>query len=238
MHTWDVSPKEAVSLQRRLAPMVDRTGALPVGPGRVAGLDISPPGPDGMVTAAAVVVSYPAMEVEEVSVAQGVPGFPYVPGLLSFRETPVLVDALEGLRVAPDLIIADGQGLAHPRRFGLACHIGVIADTPTLGCAKSRLWGEHGPVEPQRGSRVLLVDGDEVIGVVLRTRDGVKPVYVSVGHKLDLASAAEWVLACCGRFRLPEPSRLAHKAAAGLLGPGAPVQHSKVDPRGNWGPIA
>ena len=167
-----------------------------------------------------VVLSYPGLELEEVSQAEGKPGLPYVPGLLSFRETPVLIDALERLDLTPDIIIADGQGLAHPRRFGIACHIGVLANTPTIGCAKSILRGKHGPLGGEAGAQAELVDRGQVVGVALRTRSNVSPVYVSVGHNVDLTSEADWVLACCVGRRLPETTRLAHEAAAGRLPPG------------------
>jgi len=137
--------------------------------------------------------------------------FPYVPGLLSFREAPAVLAALRKLQQRPDVLILDGQGLAHPRRMGLACHVGVLADLPTVGCAKSRLCGTF--VEPgaHRGDRSDLTDGDDVIGAVLRTRDNVRCVYISVGHRADLEDAVALVLACCRRYRLPEPSRLAHQ---------------------------
>ena len=142
---------------------------------------------------------------------------PYVPGLLSFRETPVLVKALERLRRTPDLIIVDGQGTAHPRSFGVACHVGLIADTPTIGCGKSRLTGKHGPLPSEAGSQADLVHKGRVVGRAVRTRTGVSPVFVSVGHKIDLESAVKWVLACCRGRKVPETTRLAHRAAAGLL---------------------
>ena len=153
--------------------------------------------------------------------AQARPRLPYIPGLLSFRETPVLADALEALTTAPDIIMVDGQGYAHPRRFGIACHIGLLADTPTVGCAKSILRGRHATLGREEGAQAPLVDGGEVVGMALRTRADVPPVYVSVGHKVDLDSATCWVLACCRGRRLPEPTRLAHQAAAGQFTPRA-----------------
>ena len=219
MHSWDLSVQDARALQLQLAPRVSTASGIGSQVSHLAGTDISPPDSEGTVRAAVVVLSYPGLEVEEVSLAEGKPGFPYIPGLLSFREIPVLVDALEGLRLAPDIIIADGQGLAHPRRFGLACHIGLLTDTPTIGCAKSRLIGSHAPVGREAGSRAELMDRGEVVGVALRTRADVRPVYVSVGHKVDLASTSHWVLAASTWRRLPETTRLAHRAAAGLLDP-------------------
>ena len=212
LHPWDVSLQEAKELQVRLAPLVSCSDAVPLEVRYLAGVDISPPDTRGLVRAA-VVVSYPELEPVEVSLAE--PLLPYIPGLLSFRETPVLVKALDGLRTSPDVIIVGGQGYAHPRRFGLACHIGLITDTPTIGCAKSILVGEHGELGEERGSETPLEHQGETIGTALRTRDRVRPVYVSVGHKVDLSVAARWVLACCRGRRLPETTRLAHLAAAG-----------------------
>jgi len=200
--------------------MVSCASAISDNVRRLAGVDISPPDAEGVVRAAVVVLSYPGLDLEEVRLAEGKPGLPYIPGLLSFRETPVLIDALESLEQSPDIIIADGQGLAHPRRFGIACHIGLLTDTPTIGCAKSILRGRHGPLGSEHGSTAELVDRDEVVGVALRTRADVSPVYVSVGHKVDLASAVVWVLASCKGRRLPETTRLAHQAAAGHVAPG------------------
>ncbi len=180
-------------------------------------MDISPPDGQGVVRAAAVVMSLPELKVVEVKSAHGKLGFPYVPGLLSFREAPLVLAALERLSITPDFLMADGQGLAHPRRFGLACHLGLLTGLPAIGCAKSLLKGRHGPLAQERGSWAPLEDKGEVVGAALRTRQGVTPVYVSIGHKVDLPSALRWVLACCDRFRLPEPTRLAHHAAAGRM---------------------
>jgi deoxyribonuclease V len=208
---------EARELQRTLAPRVSCQSALPGDVRYIAGTDISSPGADGRVRAAVVILEYPALRVEEVSLAEALPGMPYVPGLLSFRETPVLVKALESLRRTPDLIIVDGQGLAHPRSFGVACHVGLIADTPTIGCGKSRLTGRHGPLPVEAGSRAELINKGRVVGMAVRTRTDVSPVFVSVGHKVDLDSAVKWVLACCRGRRIPDTTKLAHQAAAGRL---------------------
>ena len=220
LHPWHVSVEEAKALQRRLAPMVSCASAIPDSVRHLAGVDISGSDAEGTVRAAVVVLRYPDLELEEVSLAEGKPSLPYIPGLLSFRETPMLIDALESLDLTPDIIITDGQGLAHPRRFGIACHIGLLTDTSTIGCAKSILTGRHGPLGSEAGSRAELLDRGEVVGVALRTRTGVSPVYVSAGHKIDLTSAVEWVLASCRGRRLPETTRLAHEAAAGRLAPG------------------
>jgi deoxyribonuclease V len=170
-----------------------------------------------MAQAAAIVLSYPELRLVETSLAQGELDFPYIPGLLSFRELPLILAACRKLSVTPDLILVDGQGVAHPRRIGLACHLGLFLDTPTIGCAKSRLCGSHQVPDDKPGSYAEVVDKGEIIGVALRTRPGVKPVYISTGHKIDLENAIYWVLKCCLGYRLPEPTRLAHLAAGGSL---------------------
>ena len=217
LHSWDLSVQEAIALQRRLAPTVSRSSAIPDTVRYLAGVDLSPPDAGGTVRAAVIVLGYPDLELEEISLAEGEPGLPYIPGLLSFRETPVLLNSLERLVLTPDIIFVDGQGLAHPRHFGIACHIGLFTDTPTIGCAKSILKGRHGTLGGEAGSQAELVAGGGVIGMAVRTRTKVRPVYISVGHKVDLTSAVEWVLACCRGRRLPETTRLAHQAAAGRL---------------------
>ncbi len=216
LHPWRVSTTEAIAIQRRLAPQVVLEGA-PTHVRYVAGADISVNAAERKGRGAVVVLSYPDLSPVEQSVTEVGLTFPYVPGLLSFREVPVLMEAFAALSGTPDLLLVDGQGLAHPRRFGLACHLGLLYDVPTIGCAKSRLCGEHGEVALARGSRVDLRDGAEVIGAVVRTREAVKPVYVSTGHRIGLEEAAEWVLRCCRGYRLPEPTRLAHQAAAGQV---------------------
>jgi deoxyribonuclease V len=165
--------------------------------------------------AAVVVLSYPALGLLEQSVAQEPVAMPYIPGFLAFREAPAIIAACEKLAIEPDLFIFDGQGIAHPRGMGIASHVGVILDKPSIGCAKSRLWGKHHEPAAQAGSYVHLYDGEDVIGAVLRTRDNVSPVYVSIGHRVDLETAIEYVLGCCKRYRLPEPTRYAHRAASG-----------------------
>ncbi|MBI4203184.1 MAG: deoxyribonuclease V [Chloroflexi bacterium] len=217
LHAWDVSPQEAVDIQRRLAAQVSLDSSLPAMVRYVAGADLSPPDGAGLVQCGLVVVEHPSLKVVEVQRARGKPGFPYVPGLLSFREAPLVLEALERLEHTPDLLLCDGQGLAHPRRFGLACHLGVLADLPAIGCAKSRLTGKHGELGQDKGAWSPLKDKGEVVGAALRTREGVRPLYVSVGHRIDLATALRWTLACCSRYRIPEPTRLAHVAAAGKL---------------------
>lgn len=160
--------------------------------------------------------------------------FPYVPGLLSFREAPASLDALERLGTEIDLLLVDGHGVAHPRRFGLACHLGVLADLPSIGVAKSRLVGRHEEPAEERGSREALVDGDEVVGAVVRTRAGVRPVFVSVGHRVGLETAVELVLRCAPRYRLPEPirqaDRLSRRVAGIHLRRGAPTRDGRLTP--------
>lgn len=204
-------------MQRDLAARVSSTTALAQVPRFIAGVDISGAGRGEEATGAVVVLTYPDLRVAEVQTVRVVPPFPYVPGYLSFREIPVLIPAFERLTITPDLLLVDGHGLAHPRRFGIACHLGVLFDLPTIGCAKSLLVGEHAPVPTQRGAWQPLVHRGETVGAALRTRDSVKPVYVTTGHKVGLDDAIRWTLACGTRYRLPEPTRLAHEAASGRL---------------------
>lgn len=167
--------------------------------------------PDGRTAwAGVVVVSLPELLLVESACVLGRVTFPYVPGYLSFREGPHLLRAFARLKRRPDLILFDGQGIAHPRGFGLASHLGVLLNCPSVGCAKSRLVGEHGEPGPERGARVPLRDDGRTVGAVVRTRDGVRPLYVSIGHRISLRAAIRWTLACC-RFRVPEPIRLAEQ---------------------------
>jgi deoxyribonuclease V len=180
----------------------------------IAGLDAAF-SRDGLECLGAVVLwDMSDRRVVEQHVGRRLLRFPYVPGLLSFREAPALLAALRRLRTTPDLLMCDGQGLAHPRRFGIACHLGVLCDLPAVGCAKSRLVGQHEEPPQPRGASVPLRQHDEILGVVLRTQSGVRPVYVSVGHRIDLAGAQRIVLTCAVRYRLPEPTRLADHLAA------------------------
>jgi deoxyribonuclease V len=211
-HAWNVSTAEAKEIQLSLR---DRVCLKPdFGEVRtVAGVDV---GMEGEVARAAVVVlTYPSLTPVGQSLAEAPALMPYVPGFLSFREAPAILAACESLRIEPDLFVFDGQGIAHPRRFGIASHVGVILDKPSIGCAKSRLWGTHHEPAPEKGSYVHLYDGDEIVGAVLRTRDNVSPVYVSVGHRIDLETAIRFVLGCCKGYRLPETTRYAHKVAGG-----------------------
>lgn len=213
-HAWDLAPSEAIALQRELAARVICDGDVPDATVRViAGADVAFDKPHGRAVGAIVLLAWPSLEVLQRVAIETVVTFPYVPGLLSFRETPVLLEAFEHVEMRPDLLFIDGHGYAHPRRFGFACHIGLLLDVPAIGVAKSRLIGAQGTVAGPRGSRADLVDGGEVIGSMLRTRQGVRSVYVSVGHRIGLAAAERWTLACARGYRVPEPTRLADRLA-------------------------
>ena len=220
LHAWDLSPKEAIALQKELAGAVIRSDRF--GPGgpraikRVAGVDAAFADGGRVIRAAAAVLDYPALVRSDEALVEQPTAFPYVPGLLSFREVPALLEVLGRLSSVPDLILCDGHGYAHPRRFGLACHLGLWLDTPTIGVAKSRLTGRHDEPGPVKGDVAWLLAGGgmrprERIGAVLRTRDRVNPVYVSAGHRVSLKTAVALTLACATRYRLPEPTRLADK---------------------------
>jgi deoxyribonuclease V len=215
-HSWQASTTKAIEIQKQLAGKVSRVGNITT-PRFVAGVDISVDRWTKTGTGAVVVLSYPSLEIAEIKVVTDRINFPYVPGLLSFREMPLLLKAFEKIERVPDLVLVDGQGFAHPRRMGLASHLGLWLNIPTIGCAKSRLCGEHKTPGNNPGSYVELLDSGEVIGAVLRTRESVKPLYISIGHMIDLPSAIRFVIACCRGYRLPEPTRLAHLAAGGNL---------------------
>ncbi len=210
-HRWDVSVEEARAIQRGLVSCVK-----PVWQDRpvraVAGVDVGFAG--NMARSAVAVLSFPDLQLVDKARAEAEIAFPYVPGLLAFREGPVILAALEQLSIEPDLLLFDGHGLAHPRRMGIATHIGVLLDVPSIGCAKSRLFGAHQDPGAAKGSYACLYDHEEVIGAVLRTRDGTSPLYVSIGHRISLAQAIAFVLRCCTRYRLPEPTRWAHQLAS------------------------
>ncbi len=211
MHPWDVSVEEAIAIQERLRSLVQMTNSFALDQVRtVAGIDAS----YGDVGQAAVVVfSFPDLEMIAQATARRESVFPYVPGLLSFREGPVVLDALEKLKTQPDLLIFDGQGYAHPRRFGLACHLGVYLDRPSIGCAKTRFIGTYEAPGPNKGDCAPLLDEGETIGMVVRSRPGTNPLFVSVGHKIDLPTAVEVVLRCVRGYRLPETTRAADHLA-------------------------
>jgi deoxyribonuclease V len=214
LHGWQMSTAQAKQIQSELANQVSRK-SITIKANFIAGVDISAPDSRGIARAAAVILNYPQLEVIEVETAEDKLNFPYIPGLLSFREAPLVLAACQKLSIDPDLILVDGQGIAHPRRFGIASHLGLLLNIPTIGCAKSRLCGTHPPVSAKAGAYTELTDKGEIIGAALRTKDNVSPIYVSIGHKIDLYTAIHWVLECCRGWRLPEPSRLAHLAAGG-----------------------
>ena len=216
LHSWQLSTSQAKQIQWKLAKLVLQKGKA-INPRFIAGVDISAPDSRGIAHAAAVVLNYPELKLIEVKVAEDKLTLPYIPGLLSFRESPLILAVCQMLSNNPDIILVDGQGIAHPRRFGIASHLGLLLNMPTIGCAKSRLCGKHGELTDEAGSYAELTDKGEVIGAALRTKAGVNPIYVSIGHKLDLPSAIKWVINCCRGYRLPEPCRLAHLAAGGKL---------------------
>jgi deoxyribonuclease V len=212
-HSWHLTPRSAIAVQRRLAREVT------VAPSRaslrfIAGLDAAF-SKDGTSCIAGVVL-WDALKhcvIAQHTAVRPV-RFPYIPGLLSFREAPALLAALRKLRQNPDVLLCDGQGRAHPRRFGIACHLGVLCDLPAIGCAKSRLAGTHAELAATQGSHVPLLDDGEPIGEVVRTKEGCRPLYVSVGHRMSLAQARKLVVATVTRYRLPEPTRLADRLVA------------------------
>ncbi len=209
-HRWDLSPAEAEAVQHQLAPHVIRANQF--GPVRtVAGVAVR--GQGKLATAAAVLLSYPELEEITHTIASQAVDFPYIPGLRAFCEGPVILAALAKLRPAPDLLMVTGHGVAHPRRLGLASHLGLLLDLPAIGCAKAKLCGEYDEPEIERGSYTLLFEQGETIGAVVRSRRGVKPIFISIGHRVDLLTAIGYVLDCCCGYRLPEPIRWAQRLA-------------------------
>ena len=229
LHSWQVSTAQALEIQQKLAAQVSKKSEVTT-PRFIAGVDISAGKREEMATGAVVVLEYPELGVVETKVVQGKLDFPYIPGLLSFRESPLTLAACQKLTITPDLILVDGQGIAHPRRLGLASHLGLFLNTPTIGCAKSILCGSHEAPGIEPGSYAEIVDRGEIIGAALRTKLGVKPVYVSIGHKVDLQTAIHWAMNCCRGYRLPEPTRLAHLAAGGNLEP----EKSTIVPKASY----
>ncbi len=211
---WPENVAEARALQEQLRERVITQDQL--GPVRhVAGVDVGFEERGRVTRAAVAVLSFPALEPVDEAIARQPTRFPYIPGYLSFREIPALLDALRALETTPDLILCDGQGIAHPRRLGIASHLGVLLDLPTIGVAKSRLIGEYEEPGPHKGDWTPLRDHGEVIGAVLRTRDNVRPLFVSPGHRVGLATAIDYTLRCTTRYRLPETTRRAHRLASG-----------------------
>ncbi|QEM82480.1 deoxyribonuclease V [Halomonas binhaiensis] len=224
LHDWDLAPRDAIALQRRLAGQVERQDRLAGEVKYIAGVDIGfEPSlgtdrevgkRDGITRAAVVVLNWPELNVVEHVVAREPTRMPYIPGLLSFRETPAALAAFAQLKHKVGLVMVDGHGIAHPRRLGVAAHLGLWLDLPTLGVAKKRLTGQHGEVPEERGAWTPLKHDCEMLGIVLRSRAGVKPIFVSPGHRLSIDSARDWAIACLGRYKLPEPTRLADRLAS------------------------
>ncbi|MEV7329034.1 deoxyribonuclease V [Micromonospora sp. NPDC093244] len=211
------SVAEAVGVQEVLRPLVDLVGPGPTAPATVAGLDVAYAQSGDLLAAAVTVLDARTLAVVDSAVSVGRPAFGYVPGLFAFRELPALLAALDRLTTRPDLLVCDGHGLAHPRRFGLACHLGVVTGLPAIGVGKTPLVGEWDPPPVRRGAWSPLRDAGEVVGRVLRTQDGVKPVFVSVGHRMSLDNATAQVLALAPRYRLPETTRTADRLCRDAL---------------------
>jgi deoxyribonuclease V len=216
LHAWTVNPKEAIALQRRLAKEVllqGGTDAVRI----VAGADVATYRDSSKGYAGVVVMTFPELTVVEEKGAEVELSFPYIPGLLAFREVPVLLEAFAKIENEPDLILVDGQGIAHPRKLGIASHLGLILNKPTIGCAKSRLYGRHENPAPRKGSFSNLYDeAGGLIGAVVRTKDRTAPIYVSIGHRMDLPTAIRYTLECSKGYRVPEPTRRAHLYVGGL----------------------
>lgn len=215
MHAWDVSPKDAIAIQQSLQSHIrieDDFDPIKT----VAGIDVGFEQNNTVTVAATAVLDFETLEVLETATARHRTTFPYIPGLLSFREVPAVLEAMLKLSAMPDLLLCDGQGIAHPRRFGIAAHLGLLLDIPAIGVGKSRLFGTHEAVPEEKGRFVPLMDHDEQIGVVLRTRSQVKPLYISPGHRVSIPSSPELVMKCITRWRLPETTRQAHTLASGL----------------------
>lgn len=212
-HDWNLSREEAIALQQSLRDQViltDQLGDVHT----VAGVDVGFEDAGNTTRAAVVVLSFPGLQVQERSIARLPTRFPYIPGLLSFREVPAVLDALDKLKALPDLLLCDGQGTAHPRRFGIACHLGLLTNLPAIGVAKSLLVGNHDDVVDEKGAWQPLKHKGEVIGAALRTRPKTKPLYISPGHRISLATSIDYVLQCTTKYRLPETTRQAHKLAS------------------------
>ena len=216
-HSWNVSPQEAARIQQELRPLVrmeDDFGGIRL----VAGADLSFHREERMCRAAMVVVRFPDLDIVEEAAVEEEVRFPYVPGLLAFREAPAIISVYHKLRSKPDLLVLDGHGYAHPRRFGVTCHVGLALDVPAIGCAKSRLVGAYDEPNDEAGAFSSLIDEGEIIGAALRTRAGAKPVFVSIGHRVCLESAMMLTMQCVRGYRLPEPTRLAHRLASEWIG--------------------
>jgi len=207
-HPWNLTEQQAFALQQSLASKIVTENQF-TDIKLIAGVDVAYAKETNVLIAAVVVLDAETLAVVESVTAEDVEQFPYIPGLFSFRELPSLIKAFAKLKNTPDLVVCDGQGLAHPRRFGLACHLGLIFDVPAIGCGKRRLFGFHEELDAERGSIAHLVDNDEVIGCALRTQEGIKPIYVSIGHRISLETASDWVLKLTPKYRQPETTRQA-----------------------------
>lgn len=213
-HAWDLTLDEAIAIQEKLQAQVITEDQFKQPLQYVAGVDMGFEENGAISRAAVAVLSFPDLQLQETSIARRPTTFPYIPGFLSFREIPTILDALEKVKLIPEIILCDGQGIAHPRRFGIACHLGVLVNIPTIGVAKSLLIGKHEELPETRGSWQPLIHKAETVGAVLRTRTGVKPVYVSSGHRISLPTAIDYVLKCTPKYRLPETTRIADKLAS------------------------
>lgn len=217
-HPWDVEPAQAIDIQKKLSKKIittDKNGPVST----VAGIDVSYK--KGRGVGAVVIFTFPGLKLLDQWVTTASVVYPYIPGFLSFREIPVILPAMEKISEPPDLILMDGQGIAHPKCFGLASHLGVIFDVPTIGCAKSRLTGSFQPPGKDKGAVSYLYAKNQVIGAVVRSRTNVSPLFVSPGHKISLQTAIAIVLTCCTRYRIPEPLRRAHHMAGLVMKSGA-----------------
>lgn len=215
-HPWPQTAEEATAIQQQLKSQVvteDRLGEVRY----IAGVDVGFEDSYAITRAAVVVLSFPELQPVEEAIARRPTTFPYIPGFLSFREIPAILEALQALKTTPDLIMGDGHGIAHPRRLGIASHLGVLIDLPTIGVAKSLLVGKHEAVPAEKGHWQPLQHRGETIGVVLRSRTNVKPLYISIGHRISLPTAIDYVLRCTPKYRLPETTRWADKLASGKV---------------------
>lgn len=213
-HAWPLTAEEAIVIQQELRQEVittDQLGEVKY----VAGVDVGFESQGTITRAAIAVLSFPDLQLQEQAIARRPTTFPYIPGFLSFREVPAVLDALEQVTIIPDLLLCDGHGIAHPRRLGIACHIGLLADLPAIGVAKSLLVGKHADVPEERGAWQPLQHRGDTIGAVLRSRVGTKPLYISSGHRISLPTAIDYVMRCTTKYRLPETTRHAHKLASG-----------------------
>ncbi|MBI3561438.1 MAG: deoxyribonuclease V [Gammaproteobacteria bacterium] len=214
LHAWDVSTEGARAIQTQLRGQIITTDDLPLRITTVAGVDVGFEAHGTITRAAVALLSFPDLHLIDQAVARIPTQFPYIPGLLSFREIPALLHAFDKLQTTPDLFLCDGQGIAHPRRFGIAAHLGLLCDIPSIGVAKTRLIGTHAAPPVKKGQWVPLIHRQERIGAVLCTRDSTKPLYISSGHRISLTTAIDYVMACITRYRLPETTRHAHRLAS------------------------